>query len=242
MDQTLASIKKLGLGEKETSVYMAALELGNATMQELAEKSGVKRTSIYNFLDKMKQKKLLFEIKKDGKVFIQAGSPEVLITQAEDNLKNLKDIVPFLSELYRQPTNKPKVKFFLGTDSLKNLYKEIWSRKEPIYGYSDFEKMLETMDAKYMWDFADLRARLGIPFYCIAKDDPMARHVQTKDKEQKRVIKLVKGGAFETEINIYGKWVAIASFRRPYVGVIIEDVAIARTMKAVWQMLWDKLD
>jgi len=242
MEHTLDDIQKLGLGEKEARVYLAALELGNATMQELAEKSGVKRTSIYNFLDEMKQRKLLFEVKKNGKVYIQAGNPEVLVSQAEKQLKDLKESLPFLSGLYSEPVNKSKVKFFLGTESLKNLYKEIWKKGEPVYGYSDFEKMLETMDDKYMWDLADLRTKLGIPFYCIAKDGPKAQLVKSRDKEQKRVTKLVSGGAFETEINIYDKWVAIASFRKPYAGVIIEDVAIARTMKAIWQMLWDKLN
>lgn len=241
MDYSLEDIQALGLDAKEAKVYVAALELGNATIQELSEKSGVKRTSIYNFLDAMKQRKLLAEIKKDGKVFIQPGDPEMLVLHAEQQLKKAKLAIPFLSELYREPTNKPKVKFFLGTESLKNLYKEIWSKGEPIYGYTDFEKMLETMDEQYMWNFADLRAKLGIPFHVIAKDGPKARVVQTKDAQQKRVTKLVKGGAFETEVNIYGKWVALASFRRPYAGVIIEDVAIAKTMKAIWQMLWDRL-
>jgi hypothetical protein len=125
---------------------------------------------------------------------------------------------------------------------LKNLYREIYRQGEPIYGYSDYEKMLGAMNPKYMWDYGNKRAALGIPFYCIAKDGPKARIVKSIDKEQKRVTKLVSGGAFETEINIYGKWVAIASFRRPYAGVIIEDFAIAKTMKAIWQMLWDKLD
>ena len=34
---------------------LAALELGEATMQDLARKSKVKRTSIYNFIDKLKE-------------------------------------------------------------------------------------------------------------------------------------------------------------------------------------------
>ena len=241
MEQTLESIENLGLEEKQAKVYLAALELGSATIQELAEKSGIKRTSIYNFLEEMKSRHLLTEIKKDGKIFLHAGNPEILVAEARDRLRDLQESMPFLIGLYNLPANKPKVRFFLGTESLEKLYEEIWRIGEPVCGYSDYEKMLESMDEKYMWDFARQRAKLGIPFYCIAKDGPKARLIQTMDKEQKRVTKLVKGGAFETEINIYGKCLAIASFRRPYAGVIIEDFAIAKTMKAIWQMLWDKL-
>ena len=46
---------------------------------------------------------------------------------------------------------------------------------------------------------------------------------------------------FETEINIYGDKVAMLSFRRPYAGVIIEDRAIAQTLKSVWKMMWESI-
>ena len=42
-------IKSLGLSEAEIAVYLATLELGQANVQEISRKSGVKRTSIYNF-------------------------------------------------------------------------------------------------------------------------------------------------------------------------------------------------
>ncbi|KKW42692.1 MAG: Transcriptional regulator, TrmB [Candidatus Magasanikbacteria bacterium GW2011_GWA2_56_11] len=245
MDFELQTIQNLGLDEKQAKVYLAALELGLASVCELAEKSGVKRTSIYNFLEEMKARRLLSEVKKGGKVFFQPGSPELLVSQAKEQLKKVQDSVPFLLGLYNLPANKPKVKFFLGIDGLKNLYEEIWQVGEPIYGYSDYEKMLGGMDqeyVEYMWGFAKRRAALGIPFYSITEDGPYGRLAVARDKEQKRVTKLVKGGAFETEVNIYGKYVAIASFRRPYAGVIIEDVAIAKTMKSIWKMLWDKLE
>ena len=44
-------IQTLGLSEHEAAVYLAALELGEANIQEISRKSGVKRTSIYNFID-----------------------------------------------------------------------------------------------------------------------------------------------------------------------------------------------
>jgi len=47
----------------------------------------------------------------------------------------------------------------------------------------------------------------------------------------------VNNGIFETEVNIYGNKVALISFRRPYAGVIIEDRAIAQTLKSVWKVI-----
>jgi hypothetical protein len=54
-------------------------------------------------------------------------------------------------------------------------------------------------------------------------------------------MKIVKNIEFDTEINIYENKAAILSFERPFAGLIVEDVAIARTLKSVWLMLWSSI-
>ena len=63
MEHVIKILKNLGLDEKEIKVYLACLQLGSATVQDLSVKSGVKRTNIYNFIDDMKQRGLLSETK-----------------------------------------------------------------------------------------------------------------------------------------------------------------------------------
>src|SRR3989344_276954 len=57
-------VKTLGLSEGELSVYLAALELGQANIQDISRKSGTKRASTYNFIDALKERQLISEIKK----------------------------------------------------------------------------------------------------------------------------------------------------------------------------------
>ena len=70
MPTILELLNKLGLNQKEANVYMACLELGSGTIKELSEKSGVKRTSIYNFLEELKQKGLITQIQKGKKTIL----------------------------------------------------------------------------------------------------------------------------------------------------------------------------
>jgi len=49
-------LRNLGLNEKEAKIYLACLELGSATVQEVAQKSSIKRTNIYNLLGSLKKK------------------------------------------------------------------------------------------------------------------------------------------------------------------------------------------
>ena len=237
LTQTLQS---LGIDDKQAAVYLAALELGTATVGEVAKKAGVKRTSVYNFLAEMKTAGLISEIKKGRTSLITPSDPQTLIARAQDNLKNIKSALPELLGLFNLPAHKPKVRFYEGVDGIKTAYQDILDTAQTIYGFSDYEKMFALMPADYLWSFPVERVNKKIKFHCIAQEGPMGRMVKKKDREQLRETRLVKTD-FETEINIYGNKVAMMSFRRPGAAVIIEDAAIAKTLKSVWRAWWENL-
>ncbi len=237
LTQTLTA---LGIDDKQAAVYLAALELGTATVGEVAKKSGVKRTSVYNFLPEMKQLGLISEIKKGRTSLVVPSDPQVLIVRAQENLKNIKSAIPELMGLFSLPAHKPKVKFYEGVEGIKTAYQDILDTGETIYGLSDYEKMFTLIDADYLWSFPSERTKRKIKFFGIAQDGPMGRAVKQKDKAQLRETRLVKSN-FETEINIYGNKVAMMSFRRPGAAVIIEDSAIVQTLKSVWKAWWENI-
>jgi sugar-specific transcriptional regulator TrmB len=232
------NLQNLGLNEKQTKVYLACLELGSASIAELAEKSGVKRTSIYNFLEELINKGFVSEIKQDDQILLIATEPQVLVKKAQQQLLDTQAVLPELLAMFNLPGNKPKVKFYQGIAGLKKTYEETLKSTEPIYAFSDFEKMMSIMP-EWMWNYADERTKRGIELICIAQEGEWARKIEKTNPKHKRQMKIVRGVNFETEINIYQNTVAILSFRKPYCGVVIEDAAIAQTLKSVWQLLWN---
>ena len=235
------TLETLGLDKKQSKVYLACLELGGATIQELSEKSGVKRTSIYNFLGDMKEKGFFTEIKKQGKTLVIPEDPKLLVEKAKENLKKIESLLPELKGIFNLPGRKPKVRFYEGEKGVEDAYRDQLITGQTIYAFSDYEKMLKTMDEKYMWDFAKERTKRKIKFYSISKVGEMAKIVKEKDKEQLRETKIVNKVQFDTEINIYGNKVAMMSFRKPAMAVIIEDIAIAQTLKSIWKSWWKTL-
>lgn len=238
LNQTLIT---LGLSDKEVKVYLACLELGSATIQEIATKAGIKRTSIYNFLDEMKGKGLVSEIKQSGRVMIIAEDPNTLVQRMETQMRDLQTVLPDLMGIFNRPGNKPKVKYYQGLEGLKKIYQDTLETKETIYAFGDYEDLMTTMDPDYMWAYADERARRGIGIFTIAKKGEWATKAMKRNKAQKREMKLVDKVEFDTEVNIYGNKVALLSFHRPYAGVIIEDRAIAETMKSIWKLVWNSV-
>jgi len=238
MDTTIQTLEQLGIDDKQAKVYLAALELGSATVQELAEKSGIKRTSIYNFLEEMKQLGLLTEIEEGRHSLLIAEDPNVLLQRANQQVQNITKLLPNLMGVFNLPGNKPKVRYYKGIEGIKNAWIDIIATKETIYSFSDYEKMFKAMPDEWAWNIPEQRVENKIFFYCVAKDGPWGRKVKKKDKQQMRETRLIKNINFETEVNIYGNKVMMLSFRRPYAAVIIEDRAIALTMKTVWELVW----
>lgn len=241
MNELIFTLHQLGIEEKQAQVYLACLELGSATIHELAEKSGVKRTSIYNFLSEMKQAGLVSEIKQGKKILLVAENPHILIQRAKNQVKKVEEMLPEMMSIFNQPGNKPKVRYFEGQDGLRHAWDDMLASGEDIYGFSDYEKIYTSFPEDFLWYVPETRVKNKQFFYCVAKDGPWGRKLQAKDGEQMRETRLVKDIKLDTEINIYGNKVMMLSFRRPYAAVIIEDAAIARSQKSIWEIVWNSV-
>ena len=90
-------LKKLGLSEKEIKVYLALLELGEAAVQKISQKSKVNRATTYVILEGLAKKNLVSEIEKKGKTLYGAQDPEFLFNLFKTIflLKLIKLINPF---------------------------------------------------------------------------------------------------------------------------------------------------
>ena len=240
MSDINTTIQNLGLNDKETKIYLALLELGSGTIQEIAKESGVKRTNIYNFIGSMKDKGIISEVIEDDKIILVPENPDVLVKRAEKNYQEIKQALPELMGIFNLPGNKPKVLFYEGEEGIKRGYGNILETGETVYGFSDYEKMLQTLSEEWWWKFPEKRKEKKIFFYCVAKNGPRGKEVKKQDKKHLRETRLFDDLQLDTEINVYGNKVMLVSFRRPYAVVIIEDRAIAMSLKSIWQGWWNK--
>ena len=69
------ALKNLGLNDKEARAYAALLELGQTTAYAVAERSGLKRPTVYVVLDELRQKGLVLKIPHVKKQLWSAKSP-----------------------------------------------------------------------------------------------------------------------------------------------------------------------
>src|SRR4051812_17727260 len=102
----ISLLADLGLTEKESRVYLAALELGSGTVIDVAERAGIKRTSVYNFIDHLVGLGIVRQSVKEGRKRYQAIPPSALLEIQQKRLAALEGRMAELSALTNESAEK----------------------------------------------------------------------------------------------------------------------------------------
>ena len=102
-----STLRALDFSEKESTVYLALLELGKGTVSQISRKAGINRTTGYEILDSLINKGIVTLSGKEPKTEYAAEPPESLIAhykkkaeEASDRVKRAENFVPQLLRVY----------------------------------------------------------------------------------------------------------------------------------------------
>jgi len=136
-------LNKLGLSDEETKIFLTLARKGMLSTLQLSRESGINRTRVYRLLDQLKSYGLIEEIIDEHRKLSKAVGPDrfqVLVSEKEGNLKNLKNLLPSINEYYSnyQSLAHPgtKVLFYRGNEGIKQ---QVWNTlrsKGELLGYS----------------------------------------------------------------------------------------------------------
>jgi len=235
-------LKTLGMNAMQAQVYIAALELGEATMQALARKSSVNRSTIYTFIDELKARGYILEARKNKRRVYSAVHPELLVEMQKNRVSELQSAVPELLAVYNKSGTKPRVTFYEGAKGIEDVYSDMLREKKEIVAYEDLEDLSGELPKRIFDWFPKERAHRDILIRTISRDVPFAREFSKRNRGLLRETKFITAPKFKTDINIYGDKVALIDLQgSSQFAVIIENHNLAETMRTVWQQLWDKL-
>jgi len=242
MEISQQMLSALGLKEMPARVYLAALELGSSTMQGLARKSGVNRSTIYTFIDDLKERGFILEARKQKRNIYSAAHPEALIAMQKGKVADLERALPELLAINNKSDKKPRVTFYEGMQGIEEVYRDMLREKKEIVAYEDLEYLQKDIPSSMFEWFPKERVHRDILIRTISRDTEFARTFSERNRGLLRETKFTTIPAMKTDINIYGDKVALIDLqsKEPF-GVIIENKNLAETMRLVWQQLWEKL-
>lgn len=245
------NLKQLGLSDKEAKTYLASLEMGSTSVQEIAKKSGLKRPTTYFAIEQLIKRGLMSSFRKSlpagrqgKKRFFSAESPERLVSliafqkkKAQALEEGLQRVLPELNNAFNLTGEKPKVRFFEGKEGIKAIQEDILKTEdkiiENIYPRDDFIKIFSEAERKEY--IAKLR-RKRIKIRTIYTSKSPAQLIQNPYAERKFVP--CEEFPFSSDIVIYGDKVAIGTYKGKLIGIIIESKEIAETLRLVFNLAW----
>jgi HTH-type transcriptional regulator, sugar sensing transcriptional regulator len=235
-------LKEIGLTTNEIKVYLAGLELGETSIQRIAKKSEIKRTTAYHTVDYLKAKGLYATSLSRGKKRYIAEDPRKLLEKVEYQKKNLEEMMPELLSIANFIDRKPQIKYYEGEQGIKEIYEDsLTFKNSEILAWVNSEA-IANFKIEYLKNYyLPQRLKNKIWVRAIAPATEEMKNYQSRDLKSLRKTKLIKNKdiSFNTEIMIYGPdKVSIVDFKEK-IGLIIGNSQIYETFKKIFESYWE---
>ena len=241
-------LQKIGLTEKEASVYLAALRLGKSPVQIIAKEAMVNRGTAYNIIESLTKKGLISSYQEGKKQYFFAESPDQLellfkqqLEEIEFNRNRLKELLPELKQMDNKEKDKPVVRYFEGKNGIRAMVEDMFDVKkgtEVVMFYS-FDKIAEVFSEKERMDWAKKRTDREIRVRALYnKNDRIERKAVNGES-----ILIDKNMAFfKSDIAIYENRIRMASLDKKMFGIVVEGKDLADSFRALFNLAWNNIN
>lgn len=239
-------LEQLGLSDKEARVYGSLLEMGEASPQNLALKSGINRATTYVILESLVNKGLVTTFLKKKKASFAIQSPlqilDLLYNEkklVDEKIGLAKKLMPELEVLERLTSERAKVRFFEGQAGIeiirrsisrknlrviKNIYhiNEVFSRHP--YAPGD-HRHTYLKNIKQMQSIVVFDTKVPIPKYPVFKN------------EERRYLPADKF-PFYAELILLVDRAVLISYRENLMALVIENKAFVEALTTLFDLSW----
>lgn len=249
----LKELRELGLTEKEADLYIFGLKLGSATIQQLVEASGFKRTTVYFLIERLKKLGLVNkELKKKKKLYEMAPPDRFLRIFDEEKQKmtekehNIQEIVSSLKAMANKKEFASDIKMLEGFEEVVQTITDLQRSNEPAYSiYSGhyFKKEDYKKIDKFIKEINKIRKSYGAKTYMITDSETMIfRFFGEKEKDTLTEYRfLAQGIKLPAMIDICGDKVILSSVQEESC-ILIQNKTIAEMVKFMFDIIWQSLE
>ncbi len=244
-------LKKLGFDDKESAIYLSCLEKESNTPASLARITGIKRATVYFYLEKLKEKGVLGYKIKGKRKYIVAEQPqqafrEYLADESEklsQQEKVIASLIPQLMAMMKKKNATTQVHYYEGIAGVRLMIDKIIETKTNMYWFGSIDMLLSLVGEEELYRRLTLR-RLKQATTSYAITD---RRIVEKKRFGEKIGNfrqfrfLEKNFTIDAGILLFGNVVALASKDQAVKIALIEDGLMAQMFQYFFMLLWDKL-
>lgn len=236
-------LERLGWTRKQAEVYLALLAIGPATAYQVAKKCGLKRPTVYVLLDELRKMEAVLVAPDLRKQVYAAKPPEELVNRAAEQLNDLIGSLPAIKALAKRP-ERPIVHYFQGKKEVVEAldYDIAHARDAEIVGFYAADQGIDSSLKKAI-DAHNERLRVNrVKVRGVVPDSPTIENYRASDSRYGREMKIIPTGLYDagSSFDIGPDFIRLIAYR-DQLAVVIESERIAKSLKQVFDLLWQRL-
>ena len=246
----LKELQDVGLSEKEARVYLASLEIGRATADQLAKQAKIVRSTTYVQIESLMKKGLMSTYEEGKKTYFAPESPEYLKRifelkkrEFETKEQELAGFLPVLVHQFERAGERPHVRFFSGKEGITAMRDEVLKLKqgEEILIIFSRDSLAQVYSQKELDDFSEKRAKRGIRSrYIYTRAEGKSTSAMPTNTERRYI--QPERLPMQSDILVYNNNVAIMALKNPIFGIVIESKEIADSFRAMFALIWESAE
>jgi HTH-type transcriptional regulator, sugar sensing transcriptional regulator len=236
-----SQLHRLGITGKTFQFYMAALDLGEASINEVAERSGVRRTTGYDLAEKLEKEGLLTLRDVGTRRMVRVEDPIALLQQMEQRRKVAEDLLPHLRSMYNLAAGKPQIHFYEGVEGIKKvLWDTLTCTSGRLCGILSMDELMTIPGIEVMDQLIAERLQRGISLRVVRSREKDSEQIWPRSADERRDLRFAPEELLLSMTQyVYDNKVAIISSRKENYGVIIESREFADLQSMLFEMLWN---
>lgn len=242
-----ALLQKLWLNQSEQKIYITGLFNGSLTIQQLADKSWLKRVSTHSIVSSLIHEWLFQETMRGKKRLVQPAPPEAIEHILETKQFELDQLssqytstLSLFSKIQHLSENFPKVRMLQWSEWVTTTLLEQAKDKHDVYILNDAHSLNNLVEEKTLHRSYTKRASLGIKtrmvfpewftdFWHLSWNEDVAIHIKTLAPEH----------ITTWWVEIRGNKVALHCWKEWFVTTtIMENKETAALMMCMYNALW----
>ncbi len=245
--ELIEQLQTLGFSQKEAQVYLASLELGEATTQDIANHARVSRPTTYLILETLLGRGLMSTWDDGGgRRLYRAASPEKLTMlieaeerKMEEKKRGIKQMIPMLFALGHSQDNKPHIQYLEGEEgvmAVRQIFLEQEGDAFQIVPLDDVGqmKLFEGSREPHLETFAK---KGGTMRALLVGDTQAAKSLPVFPGVVARVIPKERF-PIHGEITVRANTIFLYAYKDTVTAVIVTNKELAQTLKALFEQAW----
>ncbi len=240
----IEELRKIGLNEKESKVYLTLLELGDSLASEIAKKTNINRSLLYSFLDELIEKGIVTYILKNNVRFYRAAEPNKILSMLKEKENIFSSILPDLISLHKPKTKKPIVEILEGKEGIKTILNDLIKQNKEWFAFNIPGKGPEILGPTvHAFEKERQKAKIILNVICVRTKQGLKRGKEFSQMKHTNVRYVPEKYESPASNWIYGDRIVIIFWYKEFPFAIrIIDKNLADSYKNYFKVFWQASD